>query len=722
MDFAMGPNQGTGVPAPSDSDGLMWDLDAYNVTVPIGGTFDDRLPGWGAGVLQAAVTGLVIRSEQATGVEPGLPGDPAASRTQHTLSTESLQVVTDRVDKNGRLRIEFDPRAEGLHHVVFAVYLQHSLYRAQDGPLDIGGPQTPATTLAGNGSWAVDHFSRRGAETTIGFWEKHILPNGTLELLAEAGNYGWEDSVEIQSNIYWTKDFLDIFQKEHGYSIARWLPLLFHRNGNGRNSAYPVWWITDEPDNGTSHIADYRTTLGKQYDDYISTLNAWVKSRLGLHFSAQVAYQLPMDMMPNIPSVDIPECETLDFEDLIDGYRLYSGPATLGNRNIISSECGAVHGEVFAQMWPELLWHVKRSYAGSVNQFVLHGFPYTGNYGNTTWPVYTTFNYQYSAMHGPRDPAWAFYRDYLDYIARNNYILQQGTPKMDVAIWQKNTVYPKHVKIRRYEPADLERAGYTYEYLSPDNFDLPSATVRDGVLAPDAQGFKALVVRANDTLTIDGVSKLVGFAQAHLPIVFLGGLPSTYLGTNKAEAVRASQSALKKITTLSNVHVTDSYDGLASVLASIGIQPAARFVTDAPNWYTLRRVDSQSHSEYYFVYNDAPGVPRGTGKAKATVQFQSSGVPYKLDAWTGEETPILTYTRSGSSTSIPITLAGNQTTLVVFRAEGGYATQQHVADVSAEVLGLSALKNGSVALHTAARNVWLRLLPARDPSFCTTGP
>jgi len=69
---------------------------------------------------------------------------------------------------------------------------------------------------------------------------------------------------------------------------------------------------------------------------------------------------------------------------MVDGYRLYAGPATLSGKNVISSECGAVHDEVFAQPLPELLWHVKRSYAGSINQFVLHGFPYSGNVSSTS--------------------------------------------------------------------------------------------------------------------------------------------------------------------------------------------------------------------------------------------------------------------------------------------------------------------------------------------------
>jgi hypothetical protein len=261
MDFAMGPNQGTGVPAHIDSDGLMWDIAAFNVSVSVGGSFNGILPGWGTGTLEAAITGLETKSEIATSTVPGLPGDYPSSRTQKTLSAKNLQDVTGQVDKNGHLQVQFDCADDGLNYTIFAIYRIHSDYRAQDGPGDVGGSQTPPQTLAQNGSWAVDHFSELGAETTTSFWEQYILQNGTRELLMEVGNYGWEDSVEIDANVYWTKNMPQLFQEDHGYSVTKWLPILFHRNGHAKSSNLPVWWITDEPDSGDSHIADYRQTV-----------------------------------------------------------------------------------------------------------------------------------------------------------------------------------------------------------------------------------------------------------------------------------------------------------------------------------------------------------------------------------------------------------------------------------------------------------------------------
>lgn len=512
--------------------------------------------------------------------------------------------------------------------------------------------------------------------------------------------------MEIEANVYWTKNLSDIFEEQHKYSINKWLPVLFHRNGKYKNSNPSVWYVTDEPDSGNAHIADYRATLATQYQIYEETLTNWTNEYLGLQFSAQLSYNLPMDMLANIPTVDAPETESLDFSDLTDGYRQYAGPANLARRRIVSSECGAVRGEAYSETLPELLWKVKRSYAGSVNQFVFHGFPYSGEYGNTTWPGWTTFTYQYSDMHGPHQPAWEFYRDQFDYIARNNWVFQSGIPRMDIAVWQKVTVYPGHVQSRTYEPADLEDMGYSYEYLSPDNFHLPAAEVVNGILAPNAQAFKALVLRKNDSLTIEGVSKLVEFANAGLPIVIAGGIPSTVLGTVAPTVLRQAMRDLDTISRLSNVHITDSYL-VGSTIASLGVQPLTKVSTNV-SWYTYWRSDPSTHIDYVFVYNDAMYKPQGEGSSVGTIEFQSTKIPYEYNAWTGEKRPILSYTTTNTSTIIPFRLAGNQSTIVAFEPASGNGTAPpiHLIDGAKDVLS-SGLTNGNVVVKIGSATTFV---------------
>ncbi|KAK3636141.1 hypothetical protein LTR56_014304 [Elasticomyces elasticus] len=712
LDFAVGPNQGTGVPAIEDSDGLAWDIAAYNVSVALGGSFDGVLPGWGTGTLLSAVTGLEIDSTVVQRLDqlardPGsLPGDLSINRTQITLSAASLTDVTSQVGLDGKLTVDFAGNSTGINHTVFAVYMFHTDYRAQDGPLDIGGPQSAPRSWLQNGSWSVDHFSARGANVISSFWDNYILNNGTKESLKEVGNYAWEDSVEIEANVFWTQNLSASFESDHGYSINKWLPILFHRNGHYENANPSVWWVTDEADEGNGHIADYRSTLGKGYHAYLTTLTEWAEKFL-VGFSAQISYNMPMDMLSRIPDVTAPECESLDFSDLIDGYRQYAGPGHLAERQIISSECGAVRGEGFVQTLPELLWHVKRSYAGSVNNFVFHGF-----------------NYQYSNMHGPSQPAWIDYADQMNYVARNNWVLQAGVPKLDIAFWQKVTTYPGHIQLRTYEPTDLESRGFTYEYLSPDNFALTAAKVVDGVLAPDAQAFQALVVRANDSLTVDGVAKLVEFAHTGLPIVLAGGIPSSYIDTYSYNAMdtRKSKKSLHGITTLPNVHVTDDYH-VAATLASIGIRPRTQIMSTSPSnatIFTTWRHDNATDIDYIFVYNDAMYIPQGQGAANVTIDFQSTGVPFEYNAWTGEQSPVAAYSTTANSTIIPISLAGNQSTIIAFHCTNTTARVPYAERMPEDVVGYSYTDNDSLVLkhvhsYPSSLSNWTLIAEHWDP-------
>lgn len=478
------------------------------------------------------------------------------------------------------------------------------------------------------------------------------------------GNYVWEDSIELNPTVYWTRYLPQTFLANRGYSINKWLPLIFHEDtlsdGFPPITGPQTWYITDEPDAGNKHIADYRETLGDLYGEYLDTFTSWAES-LGLQYSAQVSYNLAMDMQQNIPKVNAPECESLGFNHLIDGYRQYAGPANLAGKRVISSELGANIEDVYQQTMPNLLWDFKRSIAGGVNQFVLHGYPYSGNYPNTTWPGFTTFAYLFSEMHGRHQPAWDFYSDSVDFIARNQYIFQSGVPKMDLVLYSKYTTY---AAIQSFYPAnDLVEAGYTYEYLSPDDFSLPEAYIADGVLAPARQAFKAMIIRANDSMTVQGVAKIAEYANDGLPILFSGGLPS-YLISYNASGDAYVNATLEGLLSLPNVHVVP-YDGLAASVAALGITPLTK-VNATSVWYTYWRRDDAAKADYVFVYNDAFTAGFNSGRSEGVVHFASTGAPYLYNAWTGTQTPITKYTQTDNSTSIYFELAGNQSIIVAF--------------------------------------------------------
>ena len=285
--------------------------------------------------------------------------------------------------------------------------------------------------------------------------------------------------------------------------------------------------MTNELDGGASHVTDYRQTLTELNAKYLDALTGWANS-LGVQFSTQVAYKLPLDMVENMPLVNEPEVETLDFRHAIDWYRQAAGAVHLAGKRILSTECGAFRNQVCYQTIPDLLWDVKRSVSGTVNNFILHGMPYSGDYPEATWPTFTTFVYDYSQMHSRHEPRWDYYSDFLNYTSRMPYIGQTGVPKIDLAFFLKDDNFQFFVTV--YGSRDLQEAGYTYHYLTPENFGLPNAYVLDGVLDPQGQSFKALVVQGNASTTVLGAQKINEYAKNGLPVIFSGGIPSSISG------------------------------------------------------------------------------------------------------------------------------------------------------------------------------------------------
>ncbi|RDW77799.1 hypothetical protein BP6252_05852 [Coleophoma cylindrospora] len=675
LDFAIGPSQGAGVPAEEGSDGLAWDLVGFNITQQPNSTFTGIIPGWGTGSLVSLATGLIIRKENQTRQQwSPYTGTSAVAYTASTIALDSLTDISDSVESNGTVSIYFPANSTGIEYKLWAAYLKHSDVRTVR-------PGNDPQNFIQNGSWAVDHFSPLGAKTTTDFLENHILVNGSKELLQQVGNYAWEDSVEISSTVHWTKDLPATFLAARGYSIKKYIPLLFHGNSGTFGAIAPEWWVTNEADEGLHYSDDYRTTLAELYGTYLGALNSWAHDFLDVQMSSQVSYNLPMDMLKSVPLVDVPECESLAFNNEIDSYRQFVGPANLAQKRVISSEVGAEIDLAYQVTMPSFLWAVKRSFAAGINQLVFHGSPYSGNYGNTTWPGYDAFSYLFSDMHQRHQPAWSSYSDILDFVSRGCFILQSGVPKRDFAFWSKQTSTNPQIPVV-YQASDLIEAGYAYEYLSPDNFDLPLATVTNGVLAATGPAYQAMVIRGNDSLTVFGVEKLVEYAQQGLPIIFCGGLPSTLASYNESGS-RYVIEALNQISQFSNVHIAAYEDSLASTLASVGIIPLTQ-VSANGSWFTYWRWDEINSTDYIFVYNDSP-------YSEGTIEFAATGIPYLFDAWTGSISAILNYTTTNTTTTIYFKLAEHQSIIVAFAdAEianiGLPPNRQHVEEYNNDVI------------------------------------
>lgn len=436
----------------------------------------------------------------------------------------------------------------------------------------------------------------------------------------------------------------------------------------------------------TGVVSDFLSTLNVGLEAYYNHLVNFTNS-LGLKFSGQIGYNLPVDMLRAVPVADVPETETLSFGNNIDGFLQYSGPADLTRKQVISIELGADYELSFSQSWSRLLLDAKRAFVGGVNQVVIHGATYSHNFTGTTWPGYTTHGYDYPE-HSRHHPSWDVgCPEALAYLGRVQWVLQSGTPKVDLVFWDKQTpqsAFPSAL----YQPPDLRVAGYTYEYLSPDNLALPEANVVNSTLAPSAQSFRVLVIRGNSTLTPKGIELVAHYAEAGLPIVISGPLTYSYATAN-VTAINAANETLTSLASAENVHQVP-YQDLAASIALLGIVPRSRIDTNG-TWYTRWR-ELTNGDVYIFVYNEGD---YSTG----TITFEASGSAYLLNAWTGGESRIGEYMRQGNNMTITLALHNLETAIVKLNASEPLET--HVISRTASVLDLEVTANSVARARVA---------------------
>lgn len=203
-------------------------------------------------------------------------------------------------------------------------------------------------------------------------------------------------------------------------------------------------------------------------------------------------------------------------------------------------------------------------------------------------------------------------------------------------------------------------------------------------------------------MTVDGVAKLAQYASEGLPIIFTGGLPGyNFYGINATGASYVNKT-LSSLTTYANVYVVP-YDGLADSLASIGIYPATQVDANRTIYTYWRELPSGDMKSYVYIYNDATGIPFPGGTANGTITFAATGRPVLYDAWTGDETPLTVYSSTDSTITVPLTLAGNQTTIIGFRrAKASKPSLSYYPDGALSV-GPRTTHNGStrVVIKTA---------------------
>lgn len=434
-------------------------------------------------------------------------------------------------------------------------------------------------------SYVVDHLDGAAVARFVNMWlgnEEGLKP--IVEKYGDSIRAGFNDSYEFYTDKYFNYKVYDAAKSPEtngiGYDLTKYLPTLYKLGencftiGKINGDIAPYDKTTDNfltyniPEDEKTRITyDYNQLVNSLFLEGMESFSTEL-AKYGMSYRQQ-AYNPPIDTLKSSKYVGIPETEGLSEYSL----RRVSSGAHLYGKNLVTSEVYTL-GSTPYQCTPQF---IKNGYdlmaTSGVNNFFYHGLSSTyfgteeakadNAYGEYGWRGWPTIGIEV----GQVNPIWPYFKTLNSYAARANYMMQQGSPSSDVAIYM-----PLFGSVTETEAVKtLNANGYTYDAINDDCIQ-NEISYQGGkiVVASSGMSYDALLIQSQ-TLPVETVQALETLAAQGAPILFYGGLPNKQPsfadGNYQAldQQVQAESQAL--LDNHSNVSQASSTEGLVSLLS-----------------------------------------------------------------------------------------------------------------------------------------------------------
>ena len=536
-------------------------------------------------------------------------------------------------------------------------------------------------------TYVTNYFSEGGTDAIIDYWEEYILDDELRALLAANGSSIFEDSIEASpesGGSFWSEDVVERFEEDYGSEVGDNLTLIVALSGS---------LSSDEIDISDAQ-SSYQITLANLYDEVHSgAISDWAAT-FGYTYRAQ-CYQISgQDIIASASSVDIPEGDN-SYKG--DGLRAMASVINVYDKESFSME--AVTGMGMGKLnWADVVTEVAQNYSDGVNHVVLHGSPYAKSVTGyiADWPGWTAFGSNFADSYA----IWRCDFDDMDnltgYMARTQAVLQEGTAKIDVLFLKDSSSGSSLGSGNTFQ--ELLNEGYSYNLTTEALFESENMVVTNGVLDEDGPAYKALVLNSVSSISSGGMETILEYAKAGLPIVLYNtNVTDIYGLETETNTVAALLEAYEELQTYSNVKTVSSQTELLAALQELGVYSDASY--DGEYLEITHYEDESNGSDYYYLYNNPEEATSNSGMVQVgqnskykngdsittVVTLEGEGVPYELDAWTGEVIPIAGYTDNGDGTiSVEVTVDGGESMIIGLLNEKTETTYVTSADENAE--------------------------------------
>jgi hypothetical protein len=496
----------------------------------------------------------------------------------------------------------------------------------------------------GGEGYIVDHYS----PAAIG---KFINEIGEPEIAACGTNAPYAifcDSLEVAGE-NWTPNLLAEFQKRRGYDLTPLLPALFGDFGPK-----------------TLDIRhDWGQTVTEVFNDYFITAFKKLANDNNSRFTIQ-AYGTPPTDLSSYAACDIAEGEQYTWKSFSDTRWAASASHLLG-RPVTSSETFTwLHSPVFRATPLDMKAEADLHFLCGINQIICHGWPYTAEGAS-----YPGWSFYAAAVFDEKNPWWIVMPDVTKYLQRMSYILRQGTPANDVALYMPNsdawtdlgrnfsTTTVLAGKTGGYVKA-ITDAGYNLDFFDDQLLALRGEISGDTLAFGDVH-YRAVVLPNVERIPVATMRTLEKFANAGGIVIAVGRLPDLapgYLATAAdTQTVRDIAQRLFKDANAPGIFITDE-NQLGAALAK-KLSPDVATTPAAPEIGIVHR--HTDDGEIYFVAN--------TSNEPKIVQaaFRVTGLqPEIWNAMDGSVKPATVADKSNGTTTVNLKLEPYESTIVAF--------------------------------------------------------
>ena len=478
------------------------------------------------------------------------------------------------------------------------------------------GMQVKRPAVGGEG-FVLDHMNRAATDMylkTVGDRLMQAFPTNPPHAV-------FCDSLEVYG-ADWSADFLEEFQRRRGYDLKPHLPALVNDFGPETKALRRDWGLT------LTELLNER---------FLAPMQQWSKQHRTL-FRVQ-DYGVPAAALSSNAYADLPEGEGAQWKTL-SATRWASSASHIYGRGVTSSETWTwLHSPSFRATPLDMKAEADRHFLMGINQLIGHGWPYTA-----PGVEYPGWRFYAAAVFDEKNPWWIVMPDVARYLQRVSFMMRQGQPVNDVAIYLPNddayaSITPgRDVNLRellvqrvgRDLIPQLLEAGHNFDFFDDDAFK-QTGRLDQGSLLLGSNRYQIVILPNVETIRPETYRRFEEFVRGGGTLIATGQAPSKAPGLKAAESDHGFiKETSQRLFTAANAPARVVQDVAGSFLDTIRKVSTADVTLSAGAREIGFVHRKTSDADIYFLAN--------TSNAKQTVQatFRIEGMKAELwDPFTG---------------------------------------------------------------------------------------